>query len=110
MRTTKHGADIKINSSFVHFVPIYGQEDHSQVRLTVSNVWHDILKESSSPDSFKENYLSVLCASSAAGGEIIKALLGLLSCHPFLRGYLSSYSLTPGNIWIPAFAGIQNDH
>ena len=31
--------------------------------------WHDVLKESSSPDSFKENYLSVLCVSSAAGGE-----------------------------------------
>ena len=32
--------------------------------------WHDVLKESSSPDSFKEMYLSVLCVSSAAGGEI----------------------------------------
>ena len=38
--------------------------------------WHDVLKESSSPDSFKENYLSVLCASSAAGGEINQVLLG----------------------------------
>ena len=38
--------------------------------------WHYVLKESSSPDSFKENYLSVLCASSAAGGEINQPFLG----------------------------------
>jgi hypothetical protein len=38
--------------------------------------WQDVLKESSSPDSFKENYLSTLCVSSAAGGEINKVLSG----------------------------------
>jgi len=38
--------------------------------------WHDVLKESSSPDSFKGNYLSVLCVSSAAGGELIKPFQG----------------------------------
>jgi len=38
--------------------------------------WHDVLKESSSPDSFKEKCLSVLCGSSAAGGEIDQALSG----------------------------------
>ena len=47
--------------------------------------WHDVLKESSSPDSFKENYLSALCVSSAAGGEIESTLSGLSPCHPFLE-------------------------
>jgi len=42
--------------------------------------WHDVLKESSSPDSFKEIFLCVLCVSSAAGGEIIR---------PFQEWYLS---------------------
>ena len=45
--------------------------------------WHDVLKESSSPDSFKEKSLSVLCASSVAGGEINQALSGPFACHPF---------------------------
>ena len=36
-----------------------------------------------SPDSFKEKSLSVLCASSVAGGEINQALSGPLACHPF---------------------------
>jgi len=36
--------------------------------------WHDVLKESSSPDSYKEKHLSVLCGSSPAGGDIEHAL------------------------------------
>ena len=45
--------------------------------------WHDVLKESPSPDSFKENYLCVLCASSAAGGEFDQALSGLIPYFSF---------------------------
>jgi len=45
--------------------------------------WHDVLRESSSPDYFKENYLSALRVLSAAGGEINKVLSGPLSYHPF---------------------------
>ena len=35
----------------------------------------DVLKESVSPDSFKDIYLRVLSVSSAAGGEINQVLL-----------------------------------
>ena len=38
--------------------------------------WRDVLKESSSPDSFKEKYLRVLCVSSVAGGKNNQALSG----------------------------------
>ena len=44
--------------------------------------WHDVLKESVSPDSFKEKYLRVLCVSSAAGGESIRPFQG--HCHATL--------------------------
>jgi len=45
--------------------------DHAYVSIiSIAMKWHDDLKESSSPDSFKEKYLSVFCGSSAAGGEI----------------------------------------
>ena len=38
--------------------------------------WHDVLKESLSPDSFRGNYLCVLSVSSAAGGESIRPFQG----------------------------------
>ena len=47
--------------------------------LIVSNERHDVLKESSSPDSFKENNLCVLCVSSAAGGKIDQIFSGRTS-------------------------------
>ena len=45
--------------------------------------WHDVLKESSSPDSFKEKYLCALRVSSVAGGEIDLPFSEPLLCPSF---------------------------
>ena len=68
-----------VNMHFMRFQNLILTPSHKYIAMK----WHDVLKESSSPDSFKENYLSALCVSSAAGGEINKVLSGPLLCHLF---------------------------
>jgi len=41
-----------------------------QFRIYFAMKWHDVLKESVSPDSFKDINLCALRVSSVAGGEI----------------------------------------
>jgi len=59
--------------------------------------WHDVLKESVSPDSFKEVNLCVLRVSSAAGGEIDFVLSGSAIIPPFVGMIVNS--LGKKEIW-----------